>query len=283
MNNKNLILANGRTLSFHTPLVMGVVNVTPDSFSDGNKFLDTYDAVHHALDLIKQGADIIDIGGESSRPGSQPVSQDKEILRVIPVIEAIREVSDIPISIDTYKYQTAQAALNAGADIINDISAMTFDDSMADIVAKYNVPVILMHMKGTPSDMQKNPVYENCVEELVDFFYERIAYCTNKGIDKNKIIIDPGIGFGKRLMDNIDIIKNLETFKKLDSPILIGTSRKSFINALYPGDKPPSKRIGGSIASMAMALYNGADIVRVHDVYESIEALKVIMAIKERK
>jgi len=276
-------LADGRQLNLAEPLVMGILNVTPDSFSDGGKYLDTYQAVQHALELAKEGADIIDIGGESTRPGAKPVSQDKEILRVIPVIEAIREVSDIPISIDTYKSQTARSALNAGADIINDITAMTFDHQMVELVAEKKVTVILMHMQGKPDDMQKNPKYDNCVEELVDFFHKRIDYCHSKGIDKNKIIIDPGIGFGKRLMDNIDILAHLDSFQQLGCPLLIGTSRKSFINMLNQPRKLASQRIGGSVASMALAVYKGANIVRVHDVAETVEAIKVVMAIKEKE
>lgn len=269
-----------RQLPLSRPLVMGILNVTPDSFSDGGGYAEPGRAIDRALEMEQQGADIIDIGGESSRPGAEPVSAQEEKQRVIPVIEGIRRRSKIPISIDTYRSATASAALEAGADMINDISALRLDPDMAALAAQTKVPVILMHMLGTPKSMQDNPHYDNCVEEIVVFFKERVAYCKQSGIDKSKLIIDPGIGFGKRLADNIEILSRLAEFKALGLPVLIGTSRKSFINMLNPSDKPPRMRIGGSIASMVAAVLNGANIVRVHDVAETVEALKVVAALK---
>lgn len=273
-------LASGQQLPLSRPLVIGVLNVTPDSFSDGGHYIFTKEAIKRALTMEQEGADIIDIGGESSRPGAKPISADEEIKRVIPVIEGVRRVSSVPISIDTYKASTAKVALEAGADIVNDISALRFDMKMVEVLSKTKAPVILMHMLGTPQNMQLNPHYENCVNEIYSFFKERIAYCLNNGIDKAKIIIDPGIGFGKRLSDNIEIISRLSELLSLERPILIGTSRKSFIHMLHPADYPAEKRIGGSLASMVMGILNGAKLVRVHDVAETVEALKIIWALK---
>ena len=279
---RTLHLSDGRALSFTRPLVMGVLNVTPDSFSDGGQFLFVEKAVERALQMESEGADIIDIGGESSRPGAEPIDAEEEKKRVLPVISALRRQSQIPISIDTYKASTAAAAFDTGADIINDISALRFDSAMGPLAASHGVPVILMHMLGTPRDMQINPIYENCVEEITNFFKERIAHCQQIGIDKNKLILDPGIGFGKRLEDNLDILAHIEQFQSLGLPVLIGASRKSFINMLHPRQKAPTKRLGGSLAAAIMALVKGADIIRVHDVEETVEALAVLQAIKDR-
>ncbi len=279
---RTLHLRDGRALLLARPLVMGVLNVTPDSFSDGGQFLFVEKAVERALQMEMEGADIIDIGGESSRPGAEPIDASEEKKRVLPVIEALRQQSQIPISIDTCKATTAKAAIDAGADIINDISALRFDPDMAPVAVSSNVPVILMHMLGTPRDMQLNPTYENCVKEIVMFFRERIAFCKQIGIDENKLILDPGIGFGKRLEDNLDILAHIEQFKSLGVPILVGASRKSFINMLHPRQKTPTRRIGGSLSAAIMALSNGADIIRVHDVEETVEALAVYRAIKDR-
>jgi len=275
-----LKLPNNRKLVFDQPLVMGILNVTPDSFSDGAT-LTSEQFVEKALVMVEQGADIIDIGGESTRPGADPVSIEDELKRVIPVIEAIRKQSDIPISIDTYKSEIARAALDSGADIVNDISAMGFSPDIAKLAAEKKAPSVLMHMLGTPQTMQKNPHYENCVEEIIGFFEERITYCTEAGIERSQLIIDPGIGFGKRLSDNLEILADLDRFKALDLPILIGVSRKSFIEKIHPTGLPANRRIGGSIAAVLAAVETGADIVRVHDVYETVEAIKVWAAIKE--
>ncbi|MCH9024735.1 MAG: dihydropteroate synthase [candidate division Zixibacteria bacterium] len=271
---------DGRELPLSRPLVMGVLNVTPDSFSDGGKYAKPRAAVRRATEMIKQGANIIDIGGESTRPGAEPIDAETEIERVIPVIESIRKKSDIPISIDTYKARVAEIAISAGADIVNDISALQFDQAMPDVVANCKVPVVLMHMQGTPGQMQQDPHYDDCIGEIQKFFLDRIEFCKLAGIDKSKIILDPGIGFGKRLSDNTQILANLETFKSFSLPILIGVSRKSFIGMINPTDSKAANRIGGSIAAALLAIQNGANIVRVHDVAETVEAIKVIKAIR---
>lgn len=272
-------LANGRELPLSRPLVMGILNVTSDSFSDGGQFVDAGEAVAHAEKMITEGVDIIDIGGESTRPGAEPVRSEEERERVIPVIRGLRAMSDIPISIDTYRAETAEAALDVGADIINDISALRFDDRLPEIVATANCPVVLMHMLGTPRDMQQNPTYADCVSEIADFFDERIEFCRLRGIDKSRIILDPGIGFGKRLNDNLDILSRLSEFDHFGLPVLIGVSRKSFIEMLHSTGGRPDERIGGSIAAAVVALANGAAIFRVHDVGATVQALKVAQAV----
>lgn len=270
--------ATGRMISFERPLVMGILNVTPDSFSDGGKFVDIDKAVAHGLEMAKQGADLLDIGGESSRPGAEPVSAEDELARVIPVIERLQKAGSVPISIDTYKASTAEAALSAGAEIINDISALRFDDHMGALAARRRTPVILMHLLGTPRDMQKNPTYDDCIEEMAAFFEERIRFATICGIERSQLVLDPGIGFGKRLEDNLRLLRELKWFGKFGLPLLVGASRKSFIGALA-GTTSPAERLGGSIAAAVVAVENGAQIVRVHDVAETVEALKVIRAI----
>lgn len=239
--------------------IMGILNVTPDSFYDGGRYLSVEDAVRHAEELVQEGADIIDIGGESTRPGSEPVSLEDELRRVIPVIKKLVSRIKIPISIDTQKAQVARQALEIGAHIINDISALRADPEMVNVAKKYDVPVVLVHMKGTPKDMQENPCYDDVISEIKEFFRERIQ---RSGIRKENIILDPGIGFGKRLEDNLEIIKRLGEFKELGFPILIGPSRKSFI-----GGKS-SERIWGTAGAVAVGVLNGADIIRVHDVSE---------------
>lgn len=276
-------LDQDRHLSLKKTLVMGVINVTPDSFSDGGSYANASDAVSRAVEMLVQGADIIDVGGESSRPGAASVTSEEETNRVVPVIKAVREKTKAAISIDTCKASVAGVALDAGADIINDISALRHDPHMVTLAADRGVPVILMHMLGTPSTMQKEPHYDDCVGELLQFFAERIDFCRNKGMDSSRIIIDPGIGFGKRLEDNIEILARLSEFKRLGCPVMVGTSRKSFINMIHNVGTRPAQRIGGSIASMITAVLNGADIVRVHDVAETVEALKVLKALRERR
>ncbi len=280
-NPVKLALRHGRFLDFSRPLIMGVLNVTPDSFSDGGRFNTPEKAIAHAKNLIVEGADIVDLGGESSRPGSEPVSAEEEFRRVIPVIEGIRSFSDIPLSVDTTKAAVARAALKSGVDIINDISALRFDSDMAHFVAESNVPIILMHMLGTPKTMQASPTYADCVGEIRDFFAERIDFCKNNGIPRQNLILDPGIGFGKRLQDNLDILARLREFKTLGRPLMVGVSRKSFISMITDRLNAAEKRIGGSLAAALTALTNGADIIRVHDVAETVEALKVFRAIKE--
>ena len=257
--------------------IMGVLNVTPDSFSDGGKFFSLEKAVSQALKMVEDGTDIIDIGGESTRPGSLPVSLDEEAQRVLPVIEALAKKIQIPISIDTYKSQIAQKAFDAGAEMINDISGLRYDPEMIKIASKYNLPVIIMHIKGTPRNMQENPVYEDVVKELKNYFEERINFAVSAGIKEENIFLDPGIGFGKRFEDNLNILKNLREFGKLEKPILVGLSRKSFIGKIL--DLPVEERLEGSLAALAYSIMQGAQIVRVHDVKESVRVAKVMDAI----
>ena len=247
-------------------LIMGILNVTPDSFSDGGKFIHLDKALSQALYMEKNGADIIDIGGESTRPGAISVSVKEEINRTIPVIEEIRKISNISISIDTYKSEVAEKALLAGADFINDISGFTFDSRMMEIVKKFDVPVVLMHIKGTPQDMQTNPTYIDLIKDLLEFFSFQINKALDFGIKKVQIIIDPGIGFGKQLNDNFILIQRLKEFSELGFPILIGPSRKSFIGLTL--DSPPEYRLEGTLAAVSAGILNGASIVRVHDVKE---------------
>jgi len=259
-------------------LIMGILNVTPDSFSDGGRFFKLKDALSHAKQMVADGADIIDVGGESTRPGSEPVPLEEELRRVIPVIKAIRQEIDTPISIDTYKAEVAEQALEAGANLVNDISALRFDDRMKAVVAKYEVPVVLMHMRGTPKTMQQNPTYEDPVKEIIAFLHERIEAATAAGISREKIIIDPGIGFGKLGRHNLEILKRLAEFRVLGRPILVGTSRKAFIGQILKTDV--SERLEGTIASVIISVMNGADIVRVHDVKPVKRAIGIADAIK---
>jgi len=274
-------LASGKQLSLSRPLVMGILNRTPDSFSDGGHFDSIDKALERVLQMEASGADIIDIGGESSRPGAEPVALETELQRVIPLISAIRKTNNIPISIDTCKSDVAKQAIDAGADIVNDITALRFSPDMAKVVSETKVSVILM--LGNPQNMQSDPTYNSVNDEIISFFSERISFAQSKKIDKSKLILDPGIGFGKRLSDNIKILSELEQFKQFNLPLLIGTSRKSFIDMLHPSSNKADSRIGGSIASAVCAVANGANIVRVHDVSETVEALKVLQAVMEYK
>ncbi len=260
-------------------LIMGILNVTPDSFSDGGKFIQLGKALSQVQYMENNGADIIDIGGESTRPGAVAVSLEEEINRTIPVIEAIRKISNISISIDTYKSEVAEKALLAGADIINDISGLTFDSRMIKIVKKFDVPVVLMHIKGTPRNMQTNPTYIDVIKELIIFFSFQIQKALDFGIKKEQIIIDPGIGFGKQLNDNFILIQRLKEFSELGFPILIGPSRKSFIGLTL--DVPSEDRLEGTLASVSASILNGASIVRVHDVKEVKRAVVITDKIME--
>jgi dihydropteroate synthase len=257
--------------------IMGVLNVTPDSFSDGGKFFRWDDAVRQGMDMIEEGADIIDVGGESTRPGSDPLPVEEELSRVIPVIESLSGKTDLPISIDTYKSEVARRALDAGARMINDISALRFDPEMRKVASEFEVPVVLMHIKGTPRDMQKDPHYDHVIAEITDYLSQSIRMAQSAGIDRGKIIVDPGIGFGKRLQDNLNILKNLREFSILRCPILIGCSRKSFVGKVL--DLPVQERLEGSLAALAVAVMNGANIVRVHDVKESKRVVSLIDAV----
>jgi dihydropteroate synthase len=257
--------------------IMGILNVTPDSFSDGGRFFKFDDAVRQGMKMAEEGADIIDVGGESTRPGSHPVSLEEELSRVIPVIESLSQQLDVPISIDTYKAKVAQEALNAGAQMINDISALRFDPDLKKVAVQNNVPVALMHIQGTPRTMQENPWYEDVIGEITVYLKESIQIATDAGIGLEKIIIDPGIGFGKRLEDNLNILKNLNKFSILNCPILIGCSRKSFIGKIL--NLPMGERLEGSLAALAVAAMNGTHIVRVHDVKESKRVVNLVDAI----
>ncbi len=260
--------------------VMGILNVTPDSFSDGNRYFDKNKAVAHGIELVKQGADIIDVGGESTRPGSFSVSAKEELERVIPVIRDLACKIDVTVSIDTTKAEVAQKALDAGAEIVNDISALRFDPDMGKVVSDYKVPVIIMHMQGTPRTMQKNIHYDSLINDVSAFLKERIKAATEAGIDPEKIIVDPGIGFGKSLKDrdNFSILKHLETFKSIGRPLLVGPSRKAFIAGMAGEDL--SQGDNGTCAAVAIAVCNGADIVRVHNVRAMKIAARIADAVK---
>lgn len=258
-------------------LTMGILNVTSDSFSDGGLFVEVEAAVEHAERMASEGADIIDIGGESSRPGADPVPAEVEIDRVLPVIEKLAKTTETAISIDTYKSSVARHALDMGACIVNDISALRGDPDMASVVAEAGVPVVLMHVKGTPKDMQIDPHYDSLISEIISFLRTRIQAAVDAGISSNQIIIDPGIGFGKTVAHNLEIIRRLWEFKSLGKPILIGTSRKSFIGKVL--DLPADDRLEGTAAAVATAITNGADIVRVHDVKEMSRVARMTDAI----
>jgi dihydropteroate synthase len=260
-------------------LVMGIVNVTPDSFSDAGECYDHRAAVHRAREMIAAGADLLDIGGESTRPGAEPVSVDLELGRVIPVIAAIREQSDIPVSIDTAKAEVARQALATGVDIINDVSALRFDGFMADVAAQSGVPVILMHMQGIPRTMQQNPVYASLFSEIIAFLEERMRFAEDHGIDRQQLIVDPGIGFGKNLSHNLSLIRNLEIFHCLDRPVLLGASRKRFIGAVL--DRPVQDREVGSAVAHSFGIAAGAHIIRTHDVAFHRQAALMSDAIRE--
>ncbi|QTA38319.1 dihydropteroate synthase [Thermosipho ferrireducens] len=263
-----------KVIKFDHTYVMGIVNVTPDSFYPGSR-VDKDKLLSTVKEMINNGAEIIDVGGESTRPGSERVSLDEELNRVLPAIEAIRENFDVLISIDTYKSVVAEESLKIGVDIVNDISAMKFDENMVNVVKKYNCPVILMHMKGTPRNMQENPYYHDTVQEIYDYLKERVEFAKSNGI--SQIIVDPGIGFGKRLIDNLLIIKHLSKFKEIGYPVLLGASRKSMIGMIL--DLPVEERLEGTLAITAAGVINGADIIRVHDVKENVRVVKVIEAI----
>ncbi|KJR42861.1 dihydropteroate synthase [Candidatus Magnetoovum chiemensis] len=262
------------------PLVMGILNITPDSFSDGGLYLNLDNALAHTDKMIKDGANMIDIGGESTRPGADPLNPDEESRRIVPVIEAItKRFPSVPISVDTYKSIVAQRTIEAGAAIINDVYGLRYNEDMAEIIAKHNIPVVIMHMKGTPANMQLDTHYDNLIEDILNFFKERIAFAVKSGIKKEMIIIDPGIGFGKTIDHNLEILDNLPKFKELNCPILMGTSRKFFIGTIL-GDVPITERLIGSAATAVISVYNGASIIRAHDVKETLDAVKIAYAVK---
>lgn len=258
--------------------LMGILNVTPDSFSDGGQFNGIETALNHALKMIDNGADIIDIGGESTRPNALQITLEEELERVIPVITALRQHSDIPISIDTTRAIVAQKAIAIGADIVNDISGGTFDQEMLPTVAKLNVPIILMHIRGNPETMQNLTDYQDLIAEINQFFQERITEAINLRIKKEYIILDPGIGFAKNYQQNLEILRNIKKIKNLGFPVLIGTSRKSFIGKIL-NQENPHERIWGTGATCSYAITQGADILRVHDVKEMYDIARVTDAL----
>ena len=247
-------------------LIMGILNVTPDSFSDGGMYYNATQAVEFALQMEEEGADIIDVGGESTRPGAKTVELQKECDRILPVIEGIRTKSDILISIDTYKSEVARKSIATGAGMVNDISGMTFDPNMVDVIKDSGLPVVIMHIKGTPKNMQKNPYYKDLMQELTEYFEERKKFARAKGILDQQIILDPGIGFGKRLQDNFQLLRELKKIVDMGFPVLIGPSKKSFIGLTL--DLPVDQRLEGTAAAVTTGILKGARIVRVHDVKE---------------
>ncbi len=278
MNNK-INLARGRTLDLSEPVIMGIVNVTPDSFSDGGQFFNTAAALNHAMQLLDDGATILDIGGESTRPGAPDVSLEDELQRVIPIIKAIREQSDCIISIDTSKAEVMRQAIEAGADIVNDVRALQEDDALA-VVAQYpDVAVCLMHMQGQPRSMQNDPNYDDLASEINDFFNQRIAACETAGIKQSQLILDPGFGFGKTLKHNYQILAQFNDYAQFGLPLLAGLSRKSMIGNLLNRDT--ENRLAGSLAGALIAAQNGAHIIRVHDVKETADVLGVYQACKQ--
>lgn len=269
-----------RRIDFSRTLLMGIVNVTPDSFYEKSRKLTVFEAVEAAKKMVEEGVDIVDVGGMSTRPGSDPVDEEEELRRVIPVIRAIRTVTDKPISVDTYRWRVALQALEAGADIVNDVSGFRFEPDVLKVVRDTKAPYVLMHMKGTPKDMQLNPHYEDVVGELKEYFKERIAILLNNEV--NQIIVDPGIGFGKRYEDNLEILRRIEEFKEFGFPVMVGASRKSFIGIAL-GNVPPEDRLEGTLAVTAYCVMKGVNVLRVHDVLPNKRVVEMLEAILWRK
>jgi len=273
---------SGRTLDFKKrTFIMGIVNVTPDSFSDGGKYFKAEDAIARAKEMVRAGADIIDIGGESTRPGAGPIPEKEEIKRTLPVIVALFKEKKCLISIDTRKSRVADIALRSGARIVNDISALRHDKKMVKVIAKHKAAVILMHMQGTPKNMQKAPNYDDVVSDIADFLEKSVEIAEKGGILSDHIMVDPGFGFGKTLEHNFELLYRLKELKVLGCPLLVGTSRKSMIGKML--NVPPEKRSIGTAATIAIAILNGANIIRVHDVKEMKEAAKIADAVIRRK
>lgn len=259
-------------------LVMGILNITPDSFYDGSRRMSVDSALAAGIAMAQAGAHIIDIGGESTRPGAQAVSQDEEMARVLPVVRELRRAVNVPIAIDTYKEKIAREALRAGADIVNDISALNYDSKMVSLVAGEGVPVVLMHMQGTPRTMQAQPHYHDVVSEVRDFLAARVRYAVNHGVSPEAIVVDPGIGFGKTLEHNLALLRGLPILSGLGHPLLVGASRKTFIGKIL--DLEPQDRLEGSLAAAVAAVLAGANLVRTHDVAETVKAVRVADAIR---
>jgi dihydropteroate synthase len=273
------ILAKGRPIPIHDcPLIMGIVNITPDSFSDGGRYLAVDRAVAQALALVDQGADILDLGAESTRPGAIPVSEQEEMDRLLPVLSEVVKQTTVPVSVDTMKSRVARAALAAGASIINDVTAMRFDPDMAQVVATYGAGVVLMHMQGTPLTMQESPHYENVVSEVGEFFEERIDAAQQAGIAKSHIVLDPGFGFGKLQVHNLELLNRLSAFSRFGCPLLVGLSRKALLGKIL--DRPVQDREWGTAAAVAMAVDRGAAIIRVHEVAAMKDVVKVAAAVR---
>ncbi|MCD6551392.1 dihydropteroate synthase [Thermotoga sp.] len=269
-----------RKLEFGKTMIMGIINVTPDSFYAGSRKQGVLEAVETAKKMVEEGVDIIDVGGMSTRPGSEPVDEEEEMNRVISVIRAIRSVTDVPISVDTYRWRIALRAIDSGADIINDISGFQFEPEIVEVASDNKVPYILVHIKGTPKTMQENPFYEDVLEEIKEYFQAKIEYLKEKGV--GQIVLDPGIGFGKRYEDNLEILRRIDEFKEFGLPLLVGASRKSFIG-ITMGNVPPEERLEGTLAVTAYCTMKGVDILRVHDVLPNKRVVKMVEAILWRK
>ena len=270
-----------RLLAQDRPIIMGILNVTPDSFSDGGQFVDPDDAIRHAQRMIQEGADIIDIGGESTRPGAEPLSEDEELARIIPVIRRLTGEMPVPVSVDTYKSTVADKALEAGASIVNDISGLRFSPDMAKVVADRGAAVVIMHIKGRPRDMQQNPVYADVVADVASYLKEGIEIALKAGVGREQMLIDPGIGFGKTLEHNITLLERLGELRAIGRPILLGTSRKKFIGTVLDA-AGPEHRIEGTAATVALGIERGARIMRVHDVEYMVRVAKMTDAILKR-
>lgn len=274
----NGLQCGGRFLDLSRPAVMGVLNVTPDSFSDGGRFLGKESALRQARMMVSQGAAIIDVGGESTRPGALPVSEQQELDRVVPVVEAISAEVDAIISVDTSTPLVMQEAESAGAGLINDVRALEREGAM-QVAAASQLPVCLMHMQGTPESMQKNPYYQDVLADVSQYLLQRVNACRGAGIADERLLLDPGFGFGKSLQHNLSMLKHLHRFVELGFPLLVGMSRKSMIGAVL--DKPVDQRLVGSVAAALLAVQQGAQIVRVHDVEPTVDALKVLAAVQQ--
>ena len=278
---RDWFLARGREVRCHErPLIMGIVNVTADSFYGGGRYASPEQAVAHALELVRQGADILDVGAESTRPGAHPVSEQDELARVIPVVTELARRVTVPISVDTTKSKVAQVALDAGASIINDVSALRFDTEMATVIARSGAAVVLMHMQGTPEIMQNAPTYNHVVTEVAHFLDERMQVAREAGIAQTNIVLDPGIGFGKLLVHNLDLLDQLSSFAMLNRPLLVGLSRKAFIGQIV--NQSVDHREWGTAAAIALAVDRGAKILRVHDVAMMTDVVKVAAAVQSR-
>jgi dihydropteroate synthase len=270
----------GQRLALDRPLLMGIINVTPDSFSDGGRFYDPQRAVEHAIRLVGEGADLLDIGAESTRPGAQPVDEQEERRRLIPVVAAVVKAVSVPISVDTSKAEVAKAAIDAGAVMVNDVTALRGDSAMVEIVAKAGAGLALMHMQGSPQTMQHAPQYDDVIGEVARFLAARARFAIERGVARNRIVLDPGIGFGKTLTHNLDLLANLHVLKELGYPLLVGPSRKGFIGQLTR--QSVEARGWGTAAVVALAVEQGANILRVHDVAPMKDVANVAAALAER-